>query len=1082
VVSGPASFSENALTLQGFGTVVVRASQAGDANWLAAPPVDRSFRVIAGDFPQGYIWASGFGGTGNDTAYAVASEPGGGAYLIGDFENSVTFGSSTFTVAGGGLSDLVVLKVDGQGGVLWARQYGGANSDFAKAVVALPSGGMVVGSEFSTSTSIGGVTLGSAGSRDIALFKVNDDGTFGWARRFGGASSDSLHSIAVDDAGDIYLAGQFSGSITFGSNATLTSSGSSDGFVAKLDPDGTPIWSRRLGGTGADIAYTVAVRTDGSVGVAGSFNGGATFGSITLTSLGSSDGFAAVLDAEGTFRWAKRFGGTTADSARSAAFDGTGDLWVSGSFTGSSASGFGASNLVSAGAEDVFVMRLASSDGAPVEAYRFGGTGSETALSLSTDPYGSVVLGGSFQGQVAFGSSNLTSAGLSDTFVAKIRAGRGAVWALRGGGANDDRSQSVAVNSYGEIFHAGLFSTQAAFGPSSVSGGGFWDLFVAKINGPFPTFTGLPDTLNVDEGDLLTLDATVLGADPVSLQWYKDGEPIEGATSAVFSLAEASPADGGEYYLEGTNPYGTSFSAAVWVAVRVPDQVVSLEAVPATYENRTLEAPVYLESAGDVSGITIVIPYDKEYLSNAAFVLGPHFVAGNSSVVVDKSAGTVRVVGNAFPSTVPEGRRLLGTFRATTRSVPAGAAVSLLPSLSSISDVFGRPIEGYTKINGGTVQIAQRNVPGDANNNGRLDVADAAELIRLYGSPELIRSWDHYLNDLNGDRILTEGDAIRVLRVAAALDDMPVFTSSAPRSLGSRSLKTTSSVEGAPVLSLTSAPRTRTVLATAMPSARLVLTRLTGANANKVMAQVYVDSLPANQAGLSFTVSYPATLLRIADSNSLVTPSGGLPSSAVRTWNVAPQNSYAAQTGTVTLAAAAGSPFGFDPAQPVANIVFDVQPSATAQVHFPVVLSDVEAAPHSADGPASPVALTGQTSDFTRTYADWALATLGSAAASASDDRDGDGQSNGAEYAAATDPVNPSSLLRTTSMERGQGGFMVRWFAAYGVNYRLSASTDLKTWSPVGGVITGRGAEESASDPAASSGTRKFYRVETVNP
>ena len=195
VVSGPASLSGDALTLQGLGTVIVRASQAGDANWLAATPVDRSFRVVAGDFPQNYVWASGIGGTGYDTAYAVAPIPGGGAYLIGDFENSVTFGSSTFTVAGGSLSDLVVLKVDGQGGVLWARQYGGANSDFAKAVVALPSGGMVVGSEFTTSTAIGGVALNSAGSRDIALFKVNDDGTFAWAKSFGGTSSDSLHLI-----------------------------------------------------------------------------------------------------------------------------------------------------------------------------------------------------------------------------------------------------------------------------------------------------------------------------------------------------------------------------------------------------------------------------------------------------------------------------------------------------------------------------------------------------------------------------------------------------------------------------------------------------------------------------------------------------------------------------------------------------------------------------------------------------------------------------------------------------------------------------------------------------------------------
>ena len=846
-----------------------------------------------------------------------------------------------------------------------------------------------------------------------------------------------------------------------------------------------------MGGTGADIAYAVAIKADGSVGVAGSFNGAATFGSIPLTSLGSSDGFAALLNAEGTFQWAKRFGGTTADSARSAAFDHAGDLWVSGSFTGSAATGF-VSNLASAGAEDVFVMRLASSDGAPGEAYRFGGTGSETALSLSADPYGSVVVGGSFQGQVAFGTTTLVSAGLSDTFVTKVRSGRGAVWALSGGGANDDRSQSVAVNSLGEIFHAGLFGTEAAFGSSSVVGGGFWDLFVAKINGPFPTFTGLPATLDVDQGDPLVLDAEVLGAEPVSLQWYKDGEPVDGATSALFSVVQATAADAGEYYVEGTNAYGTASSAPVVVRVRVPDRIVSLEAVPATEENRTLEAPVYLESAGDVTGITIVIPYDKAYLSNATFVLGPHFVAGSSSVVVDKNAGTVRVVGNAFPSTVPEGRRLLGTFRATTRSVPAGTSVSLLPSLASISDVFGRPLEGYTKIREAAVSIAQRNVPGDANNNGRLDVADAAELIRLYGTPSLIRLWDNYLNDVNGDTILTEGDAIGVLRVATGLDDMPGFPASTSRS--ALSFMDASPVEAPVARVALPVSRQRSVMGFSSmrsiasmsvitpPSGRLVLTRLTGSNANKVMAQVFVDGLPADQTGLSFTVSYPAALLRIANGNALITPSEGLPSSAVRAWNVAPQNSYSEQTGTVTLAAANASSFGFDPTKPVANIVFDLRSAATAQVHFPVTLTAVEASPVNLDGPATPVSLAGQTAVFSRTYADWASANLGDAAASSSSDSDGDGQSNGAEFAASTDPADALSLLRTTSMERGLGGFTVRWLAAYGVNYRLSASTDLKTWSPVGGIITGEGVETSATDSSSSSSARKFYLVEVVNP
>jgi hypothetical protein len=1091
VISGPATVSGSQLTLTGLGVVVVQASQAGNANWTAATPVQRTFSVVAGDFSQGYVWAKGYGGSGYDTAYAVAANATGQAYLLGDFENSVAFGASTFSVAGGSLSDLVLMKTNIDGSIAWARQYGGVNSDLAKTAVPLPSGGVVVGGEFFTSTVISGTTLTSAGSKDIVLVKVDTDGTTQWSKRFGGTSSDSLHSMAADTEGNIYLAGQFSGSITFGTTTTLASSGSSgssDGFVVKLDSTGTPVWSRKMGGTGADIAYSVALKSTGEITVAGSFNGGATFGSISLSSAGSSDAFATVLNSSGTFLWAKRFGGTTADNARTAAFDGAGNLWVSGSFTGSSATGFGSPNLASAGAEDAFVVRLALADGTLIETNRYGGTGSDTAISLAADPFGTMMLAGSFQNSVTFGSTTLTSSGLSDSYVAKLRAGSGVVWALRGGGANDDRSQALSVNASGEIFHAGVFDTSASFGTHAITGGGLWDFFIAKLNGPVPAFTTVFADLSVDEGDLWSLTTGTLGAEPVTFQWFKDGAPISGAASSTYSVA-AVPADAGVYVLQATNAYGSSTTTPVTVTVRVPDQVLSVEPPLASSENRAIEAPVYLDSLGDVTGLSFIISYDKAYLTNSTFVLGPHLVAGNSSVVVDKNAGTVRVVGSAFPSSFPEGRRLVGTLRATTRSVPAGASVTLAPTLLSISDIFGRPIEGYTKLRGSTMAIAQRVIPGDANNNGRLDVSDAAELIRLYANPSLIRTWDHYLNDLNLDTILTEGDATRVLRVVADLDDVPDFPQAAPLFMKSmlmaassgpllktNSLRMAASTSAVPVSSGSGALQ---LAGSPAAAARLVLSRLTGANANKVLAQVYLDDVPAGQAGVSFQVDYPASVLRVAGASSLIVPSGGLPAGVAPTWNVFPGNAYVAQTGSLTLAAAWGSSWTFTNGQAVANIVFEVNPAVIGQVHFPLTLAATEVAPYNADGPSTPLSVPGQVVVFNRTYADWALATLGNAAAGSSLDPDGDGMSNALEYAASTNPNDPNSRLQTTAATMTAGGYKLRWFAAYGVSYKVRWSADLKTWNDLTPPYTGTGAETEATDPAPPAGER-FYRVEVI--
>ena len=1045
VVSGPVSVSGSQITLNGLGEVVLCASQTGDTNWLAAVPVLVNFHVVAGNYAQDYVWAKGYGGSGYDTAYAVATNASGQAYLLGDFENTVTFGASNYTSTGS--SDLVLMKMNGDGSIVWSRQYGGVNADYAKTVVTLPSGGVVAGGEFYTSTTISGTTLTSAGSKDIVLIKVDTDGTTQWVKRFGGTSSDSLHSMATDAVGNLYLAGQFNGSIIFGT-VTLTSGGDSDGFVAKLDANGTPLWARKMGGAGNDIAYAVAVNASGEIAVAGAFSGSATCGRIPLADAGGSDAFVTLLDASGGYVWAKRFGGSSADSARAAAFDSVGNLWVCGSFSGSSATGFGTSSMASAGAEDIFVLRLASADGTLAEAIRYGGSGSDAALALVADPYGAMMLAGSFQGTVDFGSSTLISAGGTDTFVAKLRPGAGVVWAIRGGGTNDDRSQALAVNPSGEIFHAGVFDTNATFGNHDITCGGLWDLFVAKINGPLPSFTAGFAEISVNEGDPWSLATGTLGVVPVTFQWFKNGVMLTGATSSNYGVAAASLADAGVYVLKATNAYGSSTTQPVSVTVtdRLPDQVLTIEPPSATSENRRIEAPVYLDSLGDIGSVTFVIPYNKKYLIDPVFTPGTGLVADGLTVMIDQNAGTVRVAASAQHWTFPGGRELLGTLSLTTRSVPADTSVTLTPILLNISDEFGRSIGGYTKLEGGTMGIAQRGIAGDANNNGRLDVADAAEMRRLCSNPAQSRSWDQTLNDLTGDNSLSEADAAAVLDAVAGLDS-------------------TATTPGNP-----------------LPGAlaRLVLTRLTGSDANKVLAQIYLDGVVAGQAGLSFRVGYPASVLRIVGASSLSIPAGGLPVGTTPQWNVVPANNYAQQTGSVAFAAAWDASHIFVSGQAVANIVFEIYPTNICQVHFPLQLTATEVAPFSPNGPSSPLAVAGGNVTFSRSYTDWALATLGDANADANGDADHDGQTNGFEFAASTDPADASSSLQTTFADLTSSGFTLRWLAASGVSYRVRWSADLVNWSDLTEApYVGAGVEVEITDPAPRTGNR-FYRVEVI--
>jgi hypothetical protein len=966
--------------------------------------------------------------------------------------------------------------VAADGNVLSATRFGGVNPDYARAVAVDASNNMVLAGEFTASTLIGGTTHTSVGANDISLLKVNSAGTLQWSKCFGGTSSDSVYGLATDVDGNILLTGDFSGSITFG-NTTLTSSGGRDAFVAKLDTSGTPLWAMKVGGTGNDTAYAVAVSPSGQILVGGSFSVTATFGTFSRISAGGTDGFAMGVSSAGAVQWATRFGGSANDSARAVAVDVTGAACLAGSFASTDAS-FGTEILASEGADDVFVARLAVADGSFLHVKQCGGVGADAGLGLAADRFGALYLSGSYSGTAYFDGNTLITPQGPDAFVAKLSTDGSFLWVLGGGGATNDSATSIAANQAGHVFVAGLFSQSARVGSRDVTAGGLVDLFVAKINGPTPSLISTLGSVTVDVGDPLSIAAPAVGADPITYQWFKGALPLAGKTSATLQVTAASTGDQGIYHIVATNLYGSTQLADVSVTVRVPDRVLTLDAPAAIEENRTLELPLYLDSGGEVTGLTVELTYNRALLRNPSFTLGKDLFKQNSTAVVDAVAGTVRVVGTAFPSTIPSGRKLVGTFNFTTRSAPENAQADFAITLASISDVSGAPLAGYTKLVSDQTLIGLRIIPGDANNNGRLDVSDAAELIRLYANPAQIRTWDNFLNDLNLDGVLTEGDATRVLRVVAKRDNTPSFPSASPLAMLSMSSLSATDSSPAPMLSADIAAMPASAESIPNP-AHLVLTRLNGADANKVLAQLYLNDVPTGQTGISFQLDYPAAVLRITGESSLTNPAGGLPVGITPTWNVEPGNNYANQTGSVLCAAAWTSAWNFINGQAVAHIVFEINPVGSGQVHFPLTLTATEISPYNAEGPSTPLAVAGEVVTFSRTYADWALAALGSASADPNVDSDGDGVSNALEFAASTNPSDASSSLKTTAAVHTTEGFKIRWHAAYGVNYRVRWSGDLVSWENLVSLYPGNGAEAEANDPDAPAGGR-FYRVEVI--
>src|SRR2546427_6466138 len=184
---------------------------------------------------------------------------------------------------------------------------------------------------------------------------------FAWAAKIGGGLDQGGSSIAVDAAGNSYVAGVFLGTATFGTTS-LTSHGEEDAFLAKYDASGNLLWAKRGGGSYEDFIFGNAVDGAGNCYVSGAFDGQATFGNITLTNKvdpSGQNGFIAKYDSAGNVLWAIQISGTENNVAIGIAVDSSGNVYATGDFAGTA--DFGSTSLTSnAGGNDIFVAKYGS--------------------------------------------------------------------------------------------------------------------------------------------------------------------------------------------------------------------------------------------------------------------------------------------------------------------------------------------------------------------------------------------------------------------------------------------------------------------------------------------------------------------------------------------------------------------------------------------------------------------------------------------------------------------------------------------------------------------------------------------------
>ncbi len=333
---------------------------------------------------------------------------------------------------------------------------------------------------------------------------------FEWAKRYGASGYDETLSVTMDENGNVYATGFFSGSVDFnpGTGTAILNATGNDGFILKLRPSGEFAWVRQFGGSGNDYGRSIHIDPLGNAVVAGDFTGSVNInmssGTVNFATNTTSDILVLKLDSTGNFLWGKQMGGDNENHPFGIATDAAGHIYTTGVFRGTADfSGLGSSSTLTSNSngEDIFISRLDAS-GNFVWAKSVGSIYADRALGIAVSPTGNVYATGYFSGDTDFdpGATTwmLTPAGKgssftgppSDIFVLKLDASGSFVWAKSMGGGGADRGQGIAIDTLENVYTTGYFSKNADtadFNPDTtvvnylISSGGN-DVFVSKLD------------------------------------------------------------------------------------------------------------------------------------------------------------------------------------------------------------------------------------------------------------------------------------------------------------------------------------------------------------------------------------------------------------------------------------------------------------------------------------------------------------------------------------------------------------------------------------------------------------------------
>ena len=280
------------IDLSSSGDVYISGSYGGTGDFDPGPGVfeltavdgaPSSIFAVKLDSDGNFIWAKSVGGdSGNNFGFGIVVDDSDNSYITGGFGGTGDFdpGAGTEMLVTYGYDDIFILKLDADGGMVWAKNVGSGYGEWADDINLDASGNLLLTGYFRLTVDFdpgaGTAELTTVGGQDSFVLKLTADGDYVWAGQFGGTGADSQGLHILSDASDnMYLTGKYSGMTDFDPGAGVeerTAVGGTDIFVLKLSASGEYQWVKSMGGSLEDFGgNTMALDADDNVYLTGSF-------------------------------------------------------------------------------------------------------------------------------------------------------------------------------------------------------------------------------------------------------------------------------------------------------------------------------------------------------------------------------------------------------------------------------------------------------------------------------------------------------------------------------------------------------------------------------------------------------------------------------------------------------------------------------------------------------------------------------------------------------------------------------------------------------------------------------------------